>query len=215
MPIQVEVWGAYACFSRPELKTERVSYDVMTPSAARGLIEAVYWHPGLRWMIDRIHVLAPVRFTSVRRNEVKSKIPYRALNAARNGRQTALYLSAAHDIQQRAALVLQDVHYVIDAHFVLTDRAAPGDNAGKFSDIVRRRLEKGQCYHQPYFGCREFPASFRLWTGGAIPAIAETRDLGLMLYDMDYSDQEHIMPMFFRARLERGVLDVRDCAVYR
>ena len=215
MAVQVEVWGGYACFSRPELKTERVSYDVMTPSAARGLLEAIYWHPGLRWRVDRICVLAPVRFTGVRRNEVKSKVQCRALKAADGGAHTALYLHTAEDIQQRAALVLQEVHYVIEAHFELTERAAPADNPGKFSDIIRRRLEKGQCFHQPYFGCREFPANFRRGVGGPVPAIDETRDLGLMLMDMDYSDLENITPVFFHARLEHGILQVAGCEVYR
>lgn len=215
MAVQVEVWGGYACFSRPELKTERVSYDVMTPSAARGLLEAIYWHPGLRWKIDRIHVMAPVRFTGIRRNERKNKISCRALKEAYDGAHTVRYINTATDVQQRAALVLQDVRYVIDAHFELTERATPGDNAGKFSDMMRRRLEKGQCFHQPYFGCREFPANFRRWAGGPVPAIDETRELGLMLYDMDYSDPKNIMPVFFRAKLEQGVLQVANCEVYR
>lgn len=215
MPVRIEVWGSYACFSRPELKTERVSYEVMTPSAARGLIEAIYWHPGISWRIDRIHVLSPIRFINVRRNEMKSKIPYGALQAARTGIPTPLYLSASTDIQQRNALVLQDVRYVIDAHFELTERAAPGDNTGKFAAVMYRRLEKGQCYYQPYFGCREFPANFRRWTGGPIPAIAETRDLGLMLYDMDFRDPANITPMFFHAKLQHGVLPVAGCEVYR
>ncbi len=215
MPVRIEVWGSYACFSRPELKTERVSYEVMTPSAARGLIEAIYWHPGISWRIDRIHVLSPIRFINVRRNEMKSKIPYGALQAARTGIPTPLYLSASTDIQQRNALVLQDVHYVIDAHFELTERAAPGDNTGKFAAVMYRRLEKGQCYYQPYFGCREFPANFRRWTGGPIPAIAETRDLGLMLYDMEFRDPANITPMFFHAKLQHGVLPVAGCEVYR
>ena len=215
MPVRIEVWGSYACFSRPELKTERVSYEVMTPSAARGLIEAIYWHPGISWRIDRIHVLSPIRFINVRRNEMKSKIPYGALQAARTGIPTPLYLSASTDIQQRNALVLQDVRYVIDAHFELTERAAPGDNTGKFAAVMCRRLEKGQCYYQPYFGCREFPANFRRWTGGPIPAIAETRDLGLMLYDMDFRDPANITPMFFHAKLQHGVLPVAGCEVYR
>lgn len=212
MSICIEVWGPYACFSRPEMKTERVSYDVMTPSAARGLIEAIYWHPGLRYHIDRIHVLAPIRFTSIRRNEVKSTISANAaLSSLKNGRPMALYTQA--DIQQRAALVLQDVHYAIEAHFTMTEKATPDDNPGKFQDILRRRLARGQSYHQPCFGCREFPAHFREWPGGPIPAIAVTQDLGYMLYDLDYSDLRNIRSRFFRAGLVEGVLDVRDCEV--
>ena len=181
MSVKVEVWGDYACFSRPELKTERMSYDVMTPSAARGLLEAIYWHPGLRWVIDRIYVMQPIRFTGIRRNEVKSKISADNVRSAMSGGKQEVYLCTSEDIQQRAATVLQDVRYVIEAHFVMTDQAAPSDNAGKFCDIMRRRLEKGQCYHQPCFGVREFPAQFRLWPGGEIPTTGETRDMGLML----------------------------------
>ena len=117
MPIQVEVWGDYACFTRPEMKTERVSYDVMTPSAARGLLESIYWHPGLRWVIDRIDVCSPIRFTNIRRNEVKDIISANKVKAVMNGGVGELYLATPESIQQRAAMVLQDVHYVIDAHF--------------------------------------------------------------------------------------------------
>ena len=210
MSICIEVWGPYACFSRPEMKTERVSYDVMTPSAARGLIEAIYWHPGLRYHIDRIHVLAPIRFTGIRRNEVKSTISASAaLSSFRNGKPMALYTQA--DIQQRAALVLQDVHYAIEAHFTMTEKATPEDNPGKFQDILRRRLVRGQFYHQPCFGCREFPAQFK-WCEQLPPCPEElsgrTIDLGWMLYDMDYSDPEDIRPLFFRGKLVDGVLDV-------
>lgn len=131
MSIRIEVWGPYACFSRPEMKTERVSYDVITPSAARGLIEAIYWHPGMKYHIDKIHVLNPIRFATIRRNEVKSTVlASNARTAMKTGRPLALY--TPEDIQQRAAMVLQDVHYVIEAHFTLTEKAAPGDNAGNF-----------------------------------------------------------------------------------
>lgn len=214
--IQLEVWGDYALFSRPELKAERMSYDVPTPSAARGIVEALYFHPGLRWQIDRIYVLKPIRFAGIRRNEVKSKIlASSVLSAARNGRADGLYLATPQDIVQRASLVLQDVRYVIEAHFTMTDRAAPGDNPGKFQDIITRRMERGQCYHTPYLGCREFPARFRRWQGGPVPAIDETRELGLMLYDFDYTDPQNITPTYFRARLERGVVDLTDCEVLR
>ena len=213
MSIKIEVWGDYACFSRPEMKTERVSYDVMTPSAARGLIESIYWHPGLRYCIDRIHVLEPIRFTNIRRNEVKSTLlASKALSAAKSGETLALIPS--QDIQQRAALILQDVHYLIEAHFDMTDKAAPGDNPGKFQDILRRRLQRGQAYSQPYFGCREFAAHFQEWPGGDVPAIDVTQDLGFMLYDMDYRDMQNIQAQFFRAKLEHGVLDCRNCEVH-
>lgn len=215
MSVQVEVWGDFACFSRPEMKTERVSYDVMTPSAARGLLEAVFWHPGLKYFIDKIYVLSPIRMTNIKRNEVKAKILASNVKSAMTGGRTALFLNTSDEVQQRSALVLQNVHYVISAHFEMTENAAESDNPGKFQDMIKRRLRKGQCYHQPYFGCREFPARFREWQGGEIPAIDETRDLGYMLWDMDYSDQSDIQPQFFRARLEKGVISLEDCEVVK
>ncbi len=142
MAIRVEVWGDYALFTRPEMKTERVSYDVMTPSAARGLLESIYWHPGMKWCIDRIHVCSPIRFTNIRRNEVKDTISARKVKTVMEKGQGELYLATPESIQQRAAMVLRDVHYVIDARFDLTENAAPGDNAGKFQDIIKRRLER-------------------------------------------------------------------------
>ena len=213
--IQLEVWGPYALFSRPELKVEKVSYDVPTPSAARGIVEAVYFHPGLRWHIDRIYVLNPISFTSIRRNEVLSKISARNVRQAAQGGRQELYLAAPQEIVQRSSLLLQDVHYVIEAHFEMTSKAAPSDNPGKFQDIVTRRMEKGQCYTTPYLGCREFSASFRRWAGGPIKTIKETRDLGLMLYDFDYTDPQNITPTYFRDKLENGILNVRDCEVFR
>ena len=210
MAIQVEVWGDYALFSRPEFKTERVSYDCMTPSAARGLLESIYWHPGLRWVIDRIHVCAPIRFTNIRRNEVKDVISARKVKAVMEKGQGELYLAAPESIQQRAAMVLTNVRYIIDAHFVMTDNAAPGDNPGKFQDILKRRLERGQFYSMPYFGTREFPAHFRRCE--TLPPCPEelkgTRDLGWMLWDMDYRDPENITPKFFWASLVDGVMTV-------
>lgn len=210
MPIRLEVWSDYALFTRPEMKVERVSYDVMTPSAARGLVEAVYWHPGLKWTIDRIHVCAPIRFTNLRRNEVKSTVSARSARTVMERGKGELYLCTSEDIQQRAALLLRDVRYVIEAHFDLTAQAAPGDNPGKFQDIVKRRIKKGQFYHQPCFGCREFPAQFK-WCEALPPCPEELegeRDLGWMLYDMDYTDPEDIRPLFFRAVLRDGVLNV-------
>ena len=213
--IQLEVWGPYAAFNRPELKTERMTYDVPTPSAARGMVEAIYFHPGLAWHIRKIYVLNPIRYTNIRRNEVKSKISGASVRSAAQGGGQPLYLATGQDIVQRAALVLQDVHYVIEASFSMTARAAPGDNSGKFQDIVTRRMEKGSCYMQPYFGCREFSASFQRWPGGPIPTIQETRDLGLMLYDFDYTDPADIQPTYFRARMENGVINTSDCEVLR
>ena len=209
MAIRLEVWGDYACFSRPEMKVERVSYDVMTPSAARGLLEAVYWHPGLRYVIDKIRVCAPIRFTNIRRNEVKDVIKAQSIKKMMEGGKES-YIATPESIQQRASMVLRDVHYVIEAHFVMTEQAKPNDNPGKFQDILRRRVEKGQFYHQPCFGTREFPAFFQACT--SLPECPDElkgiKDLGWMLLDMDYSDPRDIQPKFFRAELKDGVLTV-------
>ena len=214
MSILMEVWGPMACFTRPEMKTERVSYDVPTPGAVRGMIESVFFHPGLRWVPDRIWVLNRIQFMNVRRNEVKSKVLASAvLQEANGGKAGAIFTS--EDIQQRAAMLLKDVRYVFEAHFEMTEQANPSDNHGKFQDIIKRRLRRGACYSTPYFGCRECTAHFRLWEGGEIPAIDETRDLGYVLYDMDYSDPTDIQTMFFRARMEHGVIDLRNCEVVR
>lgn len=215
MAIRMEVWGKDACFCRPEMKTERVSYDVLTPSAARGIVEAVYYHPGLRWTIDRIYVLSEIRFANLRRNEVKSKLLAGNALSIANGTSKTPYLVTSNDIQQRAALMLQNVHYVIEAHFDMTDRANPSDKPGKFQAIIKRRLKNGQCYSQPYLGCRECTAHFGLWEEEEIPAIQETRDLGYMLFDMDYSDPQNIQPIFFRAQMVNGVIDCRNCEVFR
>ena len=192
------------------MKTERVSYDCMTPSAARGLLESIYWHPGLMWRIDRIHVCRRIRFTNFRRNEVKDKISARNVKTVMERGAGELYLAAPESIQQRAAMVLQDVRYVIDAHFDLTEKAAPSDSPGKFQDIVKRRLERGQCYSMPYFGTREFPAQFRRCT--MLPPCPEEllgmRDLGWMLWDMDYGDPKDIRPRFFRAVMTDGIVTV-------
>lgn len=217
MSISVEVWGNYALFSRPELKTERVTYDVMTPSAARGLLESVFWHPGMSYIIDRIHVCAPIHLTNVRRNEVRIPVPKIARSEGvaakmadeRTARLEPLYIEG--DIrQQRAALILQDVRYVIDAHFVMTRKAKPEDNYNKFLDIITRRVAKGQYYSQPYFGCREFPAHFKPCE--TIPPCPDElkgeRDLGLMAWDMDYSNPQNIKGLFFRAKMVDGVIEI-------
>jgi len=217
MAVQVEVWGKYALFSRPEMKTERVSYDVMTPSAARGILDAIYYHPGLFWRIDKIRVCNPIRFSNIRRNEVALKMSADKVKKAIGKDLSELYIAAPQNIVQRAAMVLTDVRYIIEAHFEMTNKANATDNEGKFLDIMRRRLEKGQCFHQPYFGTREFPVRFRPWDGNwSVPdELAGERDLGWMLYDMDYSDPQNIRPMFFRARMQDGIIDLRDCEVKR
>ena len=214
MSVLMEVWGLTACFTRPEMKTERVSYDVPTPSAARGMIESIYYHPGLKWTIDRIWVLNPIQFMNLRRNEVSSKISAsNVMQEANGGKQSCIVTT--QDIQQRATMMLKDVRYVIEAHFDMTDKANASDNPGKFQDIMKRRLRKGACYAAPYLGTRECTAHFRLWEGEAIEGIDETRDLGYMLYDMDYSDPEHIQPMFFHAKMEHGCIDLRGCEVIK
>ena len=210
MAIRVEVWGDYALFSRPEMKVERVSYDVITPSAARGLLESIYWHPGLSWKIDRIYVCNPIRFTNIRRNEVKDVVSGSSVKSVMKSGKGEIYIATSESIQQRAAMVLKDVRYVIEAHFDMTDNAAASDNPGKFQDIMKRRLERGQFYSMPYMGTREFPAHFK--PCGAIPECPDelkgTRDLGWMLLDMDYTDRSDIQPRFFRATMTDGAIDV-------
>lgn len=214
--VKVKVWGEYALFSRPEMKVERCSYDVITPSAARGILEAIYWHPGMKWAIDKIYVQKPVQFTSIRRNEVKSKISSNNVLPVYNGADKPLYISTKSDIVQRASLLLRDVSYVIEAHFEMTEKAVESDNPGKFKDIIMRRLKRGECYHTPYFGCREFPANFCLCEDEKIEtAYSGEKDLGFMLYDMDFSDLDNIQPMFFRALMKDGVINLRDCEVIR
>ncbi|MBR4342073.1 MAG: type I-C CRISPR-associated protein Cas5 [Lachnospiraceae bacterium] len=210
MSVRLEVWGDYALFTRPEMKVERVSYDVMTPSAARGILEAIYWHPGLRWIVDKIHVGSPIKFSNVRRNEVKATISARKIKTVMEKGVEEVYLTTSDNIQQRAAMVLQDVHYVIEAHFEMTERAAPEDNPGKFQDIMKRRIEKGQCYHTPYFGTREFPVKFKACDKypPCPDELSGEKDLGYMLWDMDYISKDNIQPLFFRAVLKNGVLNV-------
>ena len=216
--VRVKVWGDYALFSRPEMKVERCSYDIMTPSAARGIMEAIYWHPGMCWKIDRIHIMKPIQFTSIRRNEVKSKVSANNVLSVYNGAKKELFISSKEEIVQRASLLLKDVEYIIDAHFEMTDKANDSDNPGKFKDIIMRRLKRGECYHTPYFGCREFPVNFCLCEDEEVHSayeVVEEKDLGFMLYDMDYSEPENIQPMFFRAVMRHGVVDLRDCEVVR
>ena len=210
--IRLHVWGERACFTRPEMKVERVSYDVSTPSAARGILEAIHWKPAIRWHVDRIQVLKPVRFESIRRNEVGGKLSAAAVaKAMKAGRTEGLATVIEDDRQQRAATVLRDVAYVIHAHFDLTDRAGSDDNVGKHLDIFNRRARKGQTFHAPCLGTREFPAAFTLVEAdtdvpGVDPALAGERDLGWMLHDIDFSDGK--TPRFFRARMLNGLIEV-------
>lgn len=196
--LRLKVWGRNACFTRPEMKVERVSYDVMTPSAARGILEAILWKPALRWQVAQIDILNPIAWESVRRNEV---------GVVMSPRSKGIYIEDHR--QQRAGLLLRDVAYTIHAFFELTDKAGSEDNIVKFEEMFLRRAEKGQCFHRPYLGCREFSADFEPITESCnFPHPAEiTRDLGWMLYDMNYSGDEP-MPRFFKATLEKGVLKV-------
>jgi len=206
--VKLKVSGDYACFTRPEMKVERVSYDVMTPSAARGLLEAIHWKPAIAWVIDAIHVLKPIRFQSIRRNEVGHKAPAGKIKSAMKSESLeGLQLLVDEDRQQRAATILVDVAYVIEAHFEMTGKAGPDDNEGKHLDIFNRRAAKGQCFHQPCLGAREFPARFELVAADArTSAIAESRDLGFMLWDIDHAGERS--SLFFRARLDKGVMVV-------
>jgi CRISPR-associated protein Cas5d len=208
--IRLKVSGDYACFTRPEMKVERVSYDVMTPSAARGILEAVHWKPAIRWIVDAIHVLEPIRFQSIRRNEVGHKAPAGKIKSAmKRGDLEGLNLLVDEDRQQRASLVLVRPAYVIEAHFEMTDRAGAEDNEGKHLDTFNRRASRGQCFHQPCLGTREFAAHFELLASDADlpPAIEESRDLGFMLFDIDHQAKGR-PSLFFRAAMESGVVRV-------
>jgi CRISPR-associated protein Cas5d len=216
--VRLKIWGDHACFTRPEMKVERVSYDVMTPSAARGILEAIHWKPAILWVIDKIHVLKPIRFQSIRRNEVGSKAPAGKIRSAMNrGSLEGLHLLVDENRQQRASTVLADVAYVIEAHFELTDKAGPDDTEGKHLDMFNRRASRGQCFHQPCLGTREFAAQFELLPPEApLPepeeksadlGFARPRDLGFMLWDIDHAATGK-PSLLFRARLENGVMTV-------
>lgn len=214
--IRLHVWGERACFTRPEMKVERVSYDVMTPSAARGILEAIHWKPAIRWVIDRIHVLRPIRFQSFRRNEVGAKVSTVTAARAMHSRTTAgLGLVVEDNRQQRATLFLTDVAYVIEAHFEMTDKAGPEDSPAKHLSMFNRRAAAGQCFHRPCLGTRECAADFALIGPGEplpdnlLPQDQRNRDLGWMLHDIDFAD--NATSRFFPARLTDGVLDVKAC----
>lgn len=209
--IAIRVKGRYALFTRPEMKVERVSYDVITPSAARGIIEAVYWKPAIKWVIDRIHVLSPIVFTNIRRNEVSEKISTENVLQVMKGSNKPLYLAATETRQQRASMVLKDVDYVIEAHFEKVEKEwGERDTEEGHYNIILRRLRNGQYFHAPCLGTREFGASVELIDKKDIPAspLRGERDLGWMLYDLDFSNPREIKPLFFRAVLYDGVLTV-------
>lgn len=201
----LEVWGDWACFTRPELKVERVSYDIITPSAARAIFEAIFWKPAIRWQITKIEVLNPIKWTTIRRNEVgavASKSP--------------IYIEDKR--QQKNSLVLQDVRYRIHAKLVFrpardrkSEDVKPGENPMKYYQMFERRAKQGQCFTQPYLGCREFSAGWEYVENieGRQAPIAEDRDMGIMLYDMDFEkNAKSPDAMFYRARMEQGVIIV-------
>jgi len=222
--IALRVWGPYACFTRPEMKVERVSYDVITPSAARGILEAIYWKPSIRWVVDRIHVLAPIKFTNVRRNELGAsadagvKVPIGTVKKAMKDGSTPVHTIIEDYRQQRASLVLKNVDYVIEAHFELTEKAGKsGPNGqvdtsdgepGKHYDIFSRRAKQGQCFHQPYFGTREFGVNFAWADKDKIIDLPHQgdKDLGWMLHDIDFAHD--MTPRFFRAAMRSGIIEV-------
>lgn len=224
-PFCLEVRGDYACFTRPEMKVERVSYDLITPSAARAVFEAILWKPGIRWRLRRIEVLAPVRWISVRRNEVGAVASARNAQTAMNDGRGSLALYIEDERQQRAGLFLRDVAYRLYADLqMVSDEART--NPGKYLAMFSRRAAAGQCVNQPYLGCREFAARFRLvelqdrgngdWqpAGDEPPALDSwSSDLGWMLYDLDYDSADTPQPKFFRAVVERGVLDLSGVEV--
>lgn len=200
----LEISGELACFTRPELKVERVSYPVITPSAARNILMAILWKPAIRWQVKKIEILKPIRWANVRRNEVGVKM---------SDRSRALYVE--DNRQQRASMLLRDVAYRIHADFGLTAEAGPDDNRRKFADMFERRARKGQYFHQPYLGCREFPCHFRLLEKAedGLPREDITQDFGFMLYDMDYSksdprDSNRAEPMFYHCKAEHGLIIV-------
>jgi CRISPR-associated protein Cas5d len=206
----LEVTGDFACFTRPEMKVERVSYDVITPSAARAVFDAIFWKPAVRWHVRRIEVLEPIRWINLRRNEVASKVSVRNVEQAMREGSGDLGLYIEDDRQQRAGLFLRDVAYRLHADLeVCADRNDPAPPP-KFFAMFERRAEAGQCVNQPYLGCREFAVrSFRLVTEPAQERapIAEDRDLGWMLHDMDFADAADPQPAFFRASLQRGIVE--------
>ncbi len=209
---RVRIRGEYACFTRPEFKTERLSYEVITPSAARGALEAILWKPAIRWRIQRILLLKPVRFIQFRRNEVNSRVPtQKAASASQTGAAIDEFF-ADEDRAQRNTVALRDVDYAVEAEMQMTSRMGPDDNPRKFDEMFRRRLERGQFHMQPYLGCREFPAIVEPYDGNPPPLFEESRDLGLMLHDIRYTAQRN-EAVFFHARLEKGVIEVPEWRV--
>ena len=205
----LEISGPFACFTRPEMKVERVSYEVMTPSSARSVFEAIFWKPAIRWRVHRIEVLRPIRWMNLRRNEVSAVVSTRNVQQAMTAGTGSLGLNIEDERQQRAALLLRDVAYRIHAQMdAVTDEAR--GNPGKYIDMFTRRAIKGQCVNQPYLGCREFAADFRLVDSAhhTTPAIVDNRELGWMLHDLDFTHPTDPQPRFFNAKLQAGVVEI-------
>ena len=216
----IEVWGDFALFTRPEMKVERVSYPVITPSACRAIFEAILWKPAIAWQIKRVEVLNPIKWLSVRRNEVGTKLSTRNAQSMMNGKSKSDYAIIIDDNrQQRASLLLKDVRYRIYADFTMTDKAGKADNRVKFVQMFERRAKKGQCFYQPYLGCREFSAHFEYvdldnnnhpLSENVVVPIAENQDMGYMLYDLDFSITDNPQPMFFHAQMKDGVISIPE-----
>lgn len=207
----LKVWGDYACFTRPEMKVERVSYDVITPSSARAIFEAIHWKPAIKWVIDEINVIKPIKFQTILRNEVKNIISTQAINKSIKNKEEQFYMDANEARQQRNSMILKDVEYVIKAHFEMTKYAGQSDDEKKHYNIFLRRARNGECFNQPYLGCREFSCNFELLENEEFSPINETKDLGWMLYDIDfvkesdsYKKVEQYNPIFFRAEMVNG-----------
>ncbi len=212
------VKGDYALFTRPEFAVERVSYDVPTPSALVGLISSVYWHPGVKYVIDEIRIYNPVNFVNITRNEVSEKLSIDKVKKQMSGKTTDLGIYTKESISQRASMLLKDVHYGISAHFELTKEANTEQSEDKVYAILSRRLKRGQCFSQPFLGCREFPAKVE-WVEALPPSTLDyNADLGYMLYDLQYAKDEKgkaldsAEPRFYRPHVENGVIDVRKWA---
>lgn len=210
----LEIWGDFACFTRPELKVERVSYDVITPSAARNIFQAIFWKPAIEWQITRIEVLNPIRWISVRRNEV---------GAIGAGNAKAKPIIATEKRQQKNTLMLRDVRYRIYARMIYippkkrknekAHNAGPDENPKKYQEMFERRASNGQFFTSPYLGTRECSAYFHLLEDkakGCSDLLQESRDFGLMLYDMDFSNPGNIIPLFYHAKMENGVIEVPE-----
>lgn len=213
--LYIRARGPLACFTRPELKVERVSYPVITPSAARGLLEAVLWKPAIAWRVRRIKVLKEISYTTFRRNEVLYRAVSPALSVVQNGGPVNHFFVDDVDDEgklknraQRNTIALRNVDYIVEADFSLTSKAGPSDNINKFVEMFQRRVEKGQHFHQPYFGCREFVADVVPATGEEL-SVQDTRDLGLMLWDIEFSPKAN-RAIFFNARLDNGILNVPE-----